>query len=115
MAEEVVVCLPVAPGRRLGPAWGRAHTVALATVRNGEVTGWTEDEVRWDLAHDEGGSGAHHARVVRYLRTHGVRAVAAGHMGAGMEHTLGKLGVAVLLGAPDDAEAAAVAAASRAS
>ena len=112
--DEVVVALPVAPGRRLGHSWGKAPVVALATVRGAEVVGWEEHEVRWDVAHDEGHHGSHHARVVRFLREHGVTAVAADHMGEPMVHTLGRLGVVVLLGAGDDGEAAALAAASRA-
>ena len=111
---DVIVALPVAPGRRLGPSWGRAPVVAVATVRDSAVAGWEEHEVRWDLSHDEGHHGSHHARVVRFLREHDVTAVAADHMGDPMVHTLGRMGVAVLLGAGDDAEAAALAAASRA-
>ena len=111
--DDVVVALPVAPGRRLGHSWGKAPVVALATVRGGAVVGWEEHEVRWDVAHDEGHHGSHHARVVRFLREHGVTAVAADHMGEPMVHTLGRLGVTVLLGAGDDGEAAALAAASR--
>jgi len=110
---DVVVAVPVREGRRLGHAWGKAPVVALVTVRDGEVVAWTEHEVRWDVSHDEGQHGSHHARVVRFLREHGVRAVAADHMGEPMVHTLGKLGVVVLLGAADDGEAAALAAASR--
>lgn len=114
--DEVVVALPVAPGRTLGHSWGKAPVVALATVRVGEVVGWEEHEVRWDVAHDEGHHGSHHARVVRFLREHGVTAVAADHMGDPMVHTLRRMGVAVLLGARagGNGEAAAVAAASRA-
>ena len=110
---DVVVCLPVAPGRRVAHSWGKAPVVALATVRDGAVAGWSEHEVRWDLSHDVGQHGGHHARIVRFLREHDVAAVAADHMGPPMVHTLGKLGVEVLLGAGDDGEAAAVAAASR--
>ncbi len=110
---DVVVALPAAPGRRVGPSWGKAPVVALATVREGVVVGWEEHEVRWDASHDEGHHGSHHARVVRFLREHGVGAVAADHMGPPMAHTLGRMGVAVLLGATGDGEAAAVAAASR--
>jgi predicted Fe-Mo cluster-binding NifX family protein len=110
---EVVVCLPVAPGRRLGHSWGKAPVVALVTVRDGSVAGWSEHEVRWDELHGTGHPGSHHARIVRFLREHGVAAVAADHMGEPMVHTLGRLGVVVHLGADHDGEAAAVAAASR--
>jgi predicted Fe-Mo cluster-binding NifX family protein len=112
-SADVVVCLPVAPGRRVGHSWGKAPLVALATVRDGAVVAWAEYEVRWDVSHASGHEGSHHARVVRFLREHGVGAVAAHHMGQPMVHTLGKLGVVVVLGAADDGEAAALAAASR--
>jgi predicted Fe-Mo cluster-binding NifX family protein len=109
----VVVAVPVRDGRRLGHSWGKAPRVAIATVRDGGLVAWEEHDVRWDLAHGQGPHGSHHARVVRFLREHGVGAVAADHMGEPMVHTLGKLGVVVVLGAADDGEAAALAAASR--
>ena len=111
--RDVVVAVPVREGRLLGHSWGKAPVVALATVRDGELIRWEEHDVRWDVSHGEGHHGSHHARVVRFLREHGVGAVAADHMGEPMVHTLGKLGVAVVLGASDDGEAAALAAASR--
>ena len=67
--NEVVVALPVAPGRTLGHSWGKAPVVALATVRGGEVVGWEEHEVRWDVAHDEG----HRTDPVRRLGQDAVR------------------------------------------
>jgi predicted Fe-Mo cluster-binding NifX family protein len=110
---DVVVAVPVREGRRLGRSWGKAPVVALVTVRDGEVADWAEHDVRWDVSHDEGHHGSHHARVVRFLREHGVAAVAADHMGDPMVHTLERLGVVVVLGAGDDGEAAALAAASQ--
>ncbi|NHI19378.1 hypothetical protein H9L10_12805 [Phycicoccus endophyticus] len=112
-SEAVLVCLPVGPGRTVGHSWGKAERVALASVRDGAVLTWDERDVGWDRSHDAGTHGSHHARIVRFLREHAVEAVAASHMGPPMEHTLERLGVAVLLGVDGDGEAAAVSAAAR--
>lgn len=98
-------------GSQAGGGWGRARRVALATVADGVVTGWDEHDVRWDLAHDEGSEGSHHARVVRFLREHGVQVVATGHMGPPMARMLGTMGIRAVVDAAGDPREAAVAAA----
>jgi len=97
-------------GDQVGRGIGRADTVAIATVENGEITGWTAHEVGWDAAHDAEGEGAHHARIVRFAREHDVRVFIAGGAGAGMRTTMEKLGVAVVT-TSGDARAAVLAAA----
>lgn len=106
----MIVCIPVDETGAVGPHWGRAHTVALAGVENGDLTSWQVHEVGWDVAHDEGTHGSHHARIVRFLREHGVQAIVAGGMGPGMQQVVGKLGLPLVLGAAGDARAAVVAA-----
>ena len=64
--------------------------------------------VAWDEAHDTGTEGAHHARIVRFLKDHEVGAVVVGHMGAGMHHTIQKMGLAVHTGAEGNARDAVV-------
>jgi predicted Fe-Mo cluster-binding NifX family protein len=107
---SIVVAVNVV-GDQVGDGWGRAARIALATVDGGAVVDWTEHDVRWDVAHDQGGEGAHHARVVRFLRENGVQVVVTGHMGPVMANTLQKLGVRTALGVTGDARAAAVTAA----
>lgn len=107
----MIVCAPVTPGGEIAPGWGRARTVAVAAVTDGAVTEWREYAVGWDSLHDQGTEGAHHARVVRFLREHGVEVIAAGHMGGGMTRTTTKLGIRLALGAIGDARAAVLAAA----
>jgi predicted Fe-Mo cluster-binding NifX family protein len=102
----MIVCIPVNPDGTVDRRWGKARSVAVATADSGRIAGWTEVEVGWDRLHDEGTEGSHHARVVRFVREHEVTDVLAGHMGEGMQHTLGKLGVRVHLGADGDARAA---------
>ena len=100
------VCVPVAADGTIDPRWGRADRVALAEVDAGQIVSWTEIEVSWGTLHDQGAEGAHHARVVRFLREHSVQIVVASHMGEGMRHTLAKLGLRVQLGVAGEARAA---------
>ncbi|MDR1513382.1 MAG: dinitrogenase iron-molybdenum cofactor [Propionibacteriaceae bacterium] len=92
-------------GDQVGGGWGRAHTVAIAQTEAGQITSWTEHEVCWDVLHGEGSHGAHHARVVRFLRENRVDVVISGHMGAPMERTLRGLGIASVTGAEGSARA----------
>jgi predicted Fe-Mo cluster-binding NifX family protein len=108
----MVVCVVVNESGGIGGGWGKARRVAVATVADGAVTHWREVDVGWDVAHDIGGEGAHHARIVRFLRENAVDVVVAGHMGPPMQNTLTKLGLRVVLDASGDARAAALAAAS---
>ena len=105
----MIVCVPVDESGQID-RWGRARTVAVATVVDGEVTGWQEQAVRWDEAHDAGTEGSHHARIARFVREQGTDVVVAGHMGPPMQNMLEKMGVSVRLGAQGDAQAAVSAA-----
>lgn len=104
-----VVCVPVQADGGLDPRWGRAARVAIARVTAGEIVAWDAFPVGWDVLHDAG-EGNHHARVVRFLREHEVQIVVASHMGQGMVHTLGKMGIQLHLGAGGDARDAVLAA-----
>ena len=95
----MIVAVAVTPEGLIDSRWGRAERVAVAAVSENEVTGWQEFEVGWASLHDSGSEGSHHARVARFLQEHDVEAVVADHMGAGMEHMLAKMGIAVRLGA----------------
>jgi predicted Fe-Mo cluster-binding NifX family protein len=102
----VVICIPVDEAGQVGPHWGRAARVAVAAVADGAVSDWQEFDVGWDASHDDpAGHGAHHARIVRFLREHGVDTVVAGGMGPGMVNTLGKMGIDIYHGAAGDARA----------
>lgn len=100
------VCIPVTTDGRTDPRWGRAARVAVATVDDGALTGWQEHEVGWDVAHDQGTEGSHHARVARFLREHDVQVVVAHHMGDGMTRMLSTMGIHAVLGAGEDARQA---------
>lgn len=81
--------------------------VAVATREDdGHISDWGVHPVGWDVAHDEGTEGSHHARIVRFLRENGVEAVVVDHMGQGMQHTLGKMGIPVLPALSQDAREA---------
>lgn len=104
--DPMKICVPILDDGQLDLRWGRAERVAVADLEAGEITGWQEVTVSWDQLHDTGTDGAHHARVVRFLREQGIEAVVAHHMGDGMLRTLHKLGLQVSLGASGDARAA---------
>ena len=106
----VVVAVSLA-GTQVGGGWGKAQRVAIARVADGTVTDWQEHDVRWDLAHDEGTEGSHHARVVRFLRDNGVQVVATGHMGEPMARMLGTMGIRAVVDATGDPHEAALVAA----
>lgn len=104
--DPMIVCVPITEDGQVGGGFGRASRVAVADVAGGEVGSWAEYDVGWDRLHDEGGEGAHHARIVRFVREHEVTAVVTRHMGPGMQHTLAKMRVAVHLGADGAARTA---------
>lgn len=106
----MTVCVPVTADGMIDPRWGRADRVAVASTDGGRIVSWDEIQVSWGVLHDQGAEGLHHARVVTFLREHGVQTVIAAHMGDGMKHTLAKLGVRVELGQTGDARAAVQAA-----
>jgi Dinitrogenase iron-molybdenum cofactor. len=108
--ESTTVIAVNVDGDQVGGGWGRAHTVALATIARGTIVSWEEIEVGWDVSHDTASSeGSHHADIVRFLRDHEVRAVVTGHMGPPMAQTLRKLHVFPLVNAAGDARDAALA------
>jgi predicted Fe-Mo cluster-binding NifX family protein len=106
----MIVAIPVTEDARTAPGWGRAGRVAVATSSDVAVTDWQEYEVGWDVAHDEGTDGAHHARVAHFLIDHLVEIVVADHMGAGMSRMLATMGIRTALGAHGDARADVLAA-----
>jgi predicted Fe-Mo cluster-binding NifX family protein len=106
----VIVCVPVTPDGRVDSSWGRAPRVVVATVLGGDITAWDEHAVAWDVLHDVGTEGGHHARVAAFLKDHGVEVVVAGHMGPPMVQMLSKMRILARLGAQGDARAAVAAA-----
>jgi predicted Fe-Mo cluster-binding NifX family protein len=102
----VIVCVPVTPDGMVDPRWGRAPTVVVACLDGGRITAWDEHAVAWDVLHDIGTEGGHHARVARFLADHGVQVVVAGHMGPPMVQLLGKMRIVARLGAAGDARLA---------
>lgn len=106
----LTVCVPVTEDGQVEQRFGRAPAVAIAQVADGAITDWRVEDVAWGALHDAGPEGAHHARIVRFLRDNGIQVVVADHMGEPMQRTVAKLGLPVRLGAAGDARAAVVAA-----
>lgn len=107
----MIIAAAIEPDGTIGPAWGKADTVAVARATDGRIEDWQEHRVGWDRSHDQGTHGSHHARVVTFLREHGVELVMARHVGEGMRRMLASMGVELVEGASGDARAAMVEAA----
>lgn len=105
----MIVCVPVTPVSEIDPRWGRAARVAIAEVDDGAIARWDEIDVGWDVLHDAGSEGGHHARVARFLQEQGIEVVVANHMGDPMLKMLAAMGVQVRLGASGDARGAVLA------
>lgn len=101
------IAVAVGPAGEVGHSWGRARTVAVAHVADGRIDGWEEFEVAWDVSHDAGTPGAHHATVVRFLKEHEVSAILVNRVGDSMARMLGTMGIDVQSGVSGDARAAA--------
>ncbi|MEI6649552.1 MAG: NifB/NifX family molybdenum-iron cluster-binding protein [Actinomycetes bacterium] len=104
--NSFVACATLLPDGSIGGGWGKANTVAIAEIVEGKVAAWRVEEVGWRALHDTGTEGSHHARIVRFLNDNKVTVVATGHMGDGMQNTLGKMGVKVHLDVSGEAKSA---------
>lgn len=104
----MIVCVTLGFGGQVGQGWGRAERVAVAEIRDGAIERWEEIPVGWDVLHDVGTEGGHHARIARFIAEHGIERVVTGHMGPPMQQMLGQMGVSVWLGVQGDARKAVV-------
>ncbi len=102
------ICVPVTPDGTVDPRFGRAPRVAVATITDDALTDWKEFDVHWDVEHDAGTEGAHHARVARFLIDHGINVVAARQMGDGMQRMLGSMEIRADLDCTGDARQVAL-------
>ncbi|MEZ5185049.1 MAG: NifB/NifX family molybdenum-iron cluster-binding protein [Candidatus Nanopelagicales bacterium] len=94
------------PAGNVGHSWGKARTVAVADVVDGRIQRWDESEVGWDVSHDAGTHGSHHATVARFLREHAVAVVLVTKVGDGMARMLNTMGLRVVTGVTGDARVA---------
>ena len=104
------IATPVTEAGQSAAAWGKAHWIGVATVEDGAVTAWQVHEVAWDVSHDEGTHGSHHARIVRFLKEHDIAAVVVDHMGPGMVQVMETMRIPVLPASPGDAQTSVLAA-----
>lgn len=106
--QPVVVAVNI-EGTSVGGGLGRAREIAVASVdAKGKLVQWRVESVGWDVLHDQGSHGSHHARIVSFMRENQVSVVVAGHAGPPMVRTLLKLGILPILGVSGDARAVAV-------
>jgi predicted Fe-Mo cluster-binding NifX family protein len=106
----MIVATPVDALGQTAHAWGKAHWVGVARLDETGVADWEVHETGWDVSHDQGNHGAHHARIVRFLRENAVEAVVVNHMGEGMRRVMAKMGIALLPATQGDARASVLAA-----
>ena len=106
----MIVATPVNADGQSAAAWGKAHWIGVAALEGGAVTDWHIHEVAWDVSHDEGTHGSHHARIVRFLKENAITAVVVDHMGPGMVQVMQTMGIPLLPATPGDAQASVVAA-----
>ena len=78
----MIIATPVTPDGQVDPRWGKAPRVAITEIEDGVIERWDEHEVGWDVLHDEGAHGTHHARIVKFLRENNVDAVIIARCGA---------------------------------
>ncbi|HEX6246417.1 MAG TPA: NifB/NifX family molybdenum-iron cluster-binding protein [Nocardioidaceae bacterium] len=107
----MIVMTTLGPDGTVGGGLGRASHVAVASLTDGQIASWDELEVGWDRLHGEGTEGAHHARIVTFLREHHVNVVVAKGIGEGMQRVLGNMGIRMALGVQGDAREAVLQAA----
>ena len=88
-------------GDEVGGGLGRAATMAVADVQDGQIVSWTETPVGWDVLHDDPTSnhGAHHARIAKFMKDNKVEVIVSGHIGPPMAHTLGLMQIHMFVGA----------------
>lgn len=107
----MILTVPVTSDGQVDRSFGKAVRMAVATVVDGELTDWQVNEVGWDVLHDQGEHGQHHARIVRFLKENGIQRVLFAHMGQPMQHTINKMGLELVQVGPMDAKDAIVQAA----
>ena len=106
----MIVATPVTADGLSAAAWGRAHWIGVAEVTDDRIVAWRVHEVGWDVSHDAGTHGSHHARIVGFLTEHGIQAVVVDHMGPGMVRVMETMRIPVLPARTGDAQASILAA-----
>ena len=111
MDGAMILTVPVAADGRVDPRFGKAVTMAVAKVDDGELTDWQTHDVGWDVLHDQSEHGQHHARIVRFLKENEVERVMCIRMGDSMRNTIQKMGLQLVQVGPMDAREAVIQAA----
>lgn len=106
----MIIATPVDQFGAAAGSWGKAHWIAIAEVTDAAIASWQVHEVAWDVSHDAGTHGSHHARVVKFLKEQGVQAIVVDHVGPGMQRMLTTMGIPMLPATPGDAKASVLAA-----
>jgi predicted Fe-Mo cluster-binding NifX family protein len=104
--NDMTIAIPVTAEGTVFERLGKAPLVATCVLRDGTVTDWTEHAVGWDQTYGVDVMGNHHARVMRFMKEHGVTTVVAADVCDSMRRALQAQGVIVHDGRTGDARAA---------
>ncbi len=94
----MIIAVPVTADGLVDPRWGKAQTIAIAKITTDpdvQIELWEEHPVGWNVLHDQGAHGTHHARIVKFLKEHNVNAVVINHCGASIMNTMQKMGLVI--------------------
>lgn len=107
----MILTVPVTAAGQVDQRFGKAATMAVATIADGQLVDWQLHEVGWDVLHDQSEHGQHHARIVRFLKDNEIQRVIFAHMGQPMLHTITKMGLELVQVPPMEAREAVIQAA----
>lgn len=94
---RALVLATLTPEGRVGGGLGRAdEVVLLAPDDHGHLQVVERVVVGWGKMHGLHAEGLHHAMVAKFLQSHDVDTILTGHVGPGMAHMLGTMGIQVL-------------------
>lgn len=106
----MIVMIPVTEDGQSDSRFGRAHSVAVVDVQDGQIADWQVHEVGWDVQHDLVGHGTHHANVMRFFVEHKIEAIVVGDMGPGMAKMVTSAKIPAYTTTPGDAKESVLAA-----
>ncbi len=98
-----IICIPLNADGTIHDRLGKANTVAICKLEDGQVSDWTEHVVEWDTTYGVDVMGVHHPRIMRFMQDQKVDAVVADNVCDVIQRSLPNVGVTVHPGFTGDA------------